>query len=212
MNTIKNGLNFVLAAMLLTAAPARAQNLAKVGGTPSGEQLTAQEQEMLAIAQEFGRQAQAIMEKWIAANEVSEDKLFARLYYPIPKTNPRMYNTDYDRLADRDIQPLDEAFVAKSASIVYANVYDLNCYNPTHNQRYAAQPTGNPAVDLINSRQKWINQNHTGMLAARNKAPFLIQRYQRDTGETLQEIAVPLYVRGKHWGNVRMAFRVAEGK
>jgi methyl-accepting chemotaxis protein len=198
----------LIGALFLVVAPARAQLAGpKVGGTASGENLSNQQREMLALAIEFGRQSSAILEKWIANKEITEEKLFSRLYYPIPKSDPPMFSTDYDKLADRDIQPLDEQFLARSGALVYVNIYDLNCYNPTHNLKFAAPPTGNPAVDLMNSRQKWITQNHTAQLSVRNTAPFLIQTYQRDTGEILEELAVPLFVRGQHWGAVRIAFR-----
>ena len=36
--------------------------------------------------------------------------------------------------------------------------------------------------------------DRTGAAAARNEAAFLIQQYQRDTGELMSDISVPLYL------------------
>ena len=42
------------------------------------------------------------------------------------------------------------------------------------------------------------------MRAARNTQPMLLQTYVRDTGEILCDLAMPIMVRGRHWGNVRV--------
>ena len=88
--------------------------------------------------------------------------------------------------------------------IVFAVLVDRNSYLPTHNQRYSQPLTGNLANDLVNNRTKRMFNDRTGLAAARNKAPFLIQRYQRDTGETMWDVSSPIYVKGKHWGGFRV--------
>jgi len=50
----------------------------------------------------------------------------------------------------------------------------------------------------------------TGLSAARNLTPFLVQRYQRDTGETMVDLSVPVTVRGAHWGALRIGFRAVD--
>jgi methyl-accepting chemotaxis protein len=44
----------------------------------------------------------------------------------------------------------------------------------------------------------------TELRAARNTETLLLQTYLRDTGEVLCDIAMPIYLGGKHWGNVRV--------
>jgi hypothetical protein len=87
---------------------------------------------------------------------------------------------------------------------------DLNGYLPTHNQRYSLPLTGNLAFDLVNNRTKRIFGDRTGIAAARNEAPYLLQRYRRDTGELMADLSVPVRVRGKHWGCVRIGYRQVE--
>jgi methyl-accepting chemotaxis protein len=43
-------------------------------------------------------------------------------------------------------------------------------------------------------------------------APFLIQNYQRDTGETMADLSVPVVIQGKHWGAVRIGYRRMESR
>jgi methyl-accepting chemotaxis protein len=179
----------------------------KVGGVAAEESLTAQEREMLAWAREFRDKCSAILEKWIASNEISEDRLFAYLYYPIPRTDPPKFNTDWDRLSDRDVQAIEEAVISKSSTISFAVLVDKFGYLPTHNLRYSQPLTGNTATDLVNNRTKRIFNDRTGLSAARNEASFLIQQYQRDTGEVMFDISVPILVKGKRWGAVRIGYR-----
>lgn len=205
-----------MASVATTSAQSRppSRPLAECGG-PSGErnaaeEMTAQDREALAWATEFAGECAQLLERWIAGGGVTEEQLFARLYYPMPKTDPPKFATDYDSLADRDLPSIEERFVAKSSNLQYAVLTDVNGYVPTHNQRYAQPLTGNRAVDLINNRTKRLFLDRTGFAAARNEASHLLQRYQRDTGERMADISVPVRVKGKHWGAVRMGYRQVE--
>lgn len=204
------------AALLLALAPAPAGAQAtKVGGQASGDALTAQEREMLALANEFAKRVGDTVERWLASKEVSPDRLFSFLYYPIPNTDPPKFNTDYDRLADREggggFVDIQETIYNRAPNvIIYTVTVDKNGYLPTHNKRYSMPLTGNLASDLVNNRTKRIFNDRTGLAAAQNTAPFLVQNYQRDTGETMADLSVPVFVQGKHWGAVRIGYRRVE--
>jgi methyl-accepting chemotaxis protein len=199
-----------LALLLVTLpAAARAQTV-KVGGATPVEALTTQEREMLALGTEFARRATETLEKWLAAKEVTPERLFSFLYYPLPNTDPPKFTTDYDKLSDRDILPIQESILARSPAIVYTVTVDKNGYLPTHNQRYSMPLTGNLASDLVNNRTKRIFNDKTGLAAAQNTAPWLVQNYQRDTGETMADLSVPIFIQGKHWGAVRIGYRRLE--
>jgi methyl-accepting chemotaxis protein len=62
----------------------------------------------------------------------------------------------------------------------------------------------------VNNRTKRIFNDRTGLAAAQNTAPFLIQKYQRDTGETMADLSVPIFIDGRHWGAVRIGYRHLE--
>lgn len=198
-----------LACVALAPVAARAQ--ARVSPVVPAD-LPPQEREMLSLAHDFARRCGEALEKWMASKEVSEEKLFSYLYYPMPKTDPPKYTTDWDRLSDRDILPIEESILAKSPAILFTVMVDKFGYLPTHNQRYSLPLTGNAAADLVNNRTKRIFNDRTGLAAAKSQAPFLVQRYQRDTGETLVDLSVPLYVRGVHWGAVRIGYRAIDAR
>lgn len=200
----------LLAAALLTPATGLAQ--ARPSAAALSEGLAPQEREMLALALDFSKRCSEVMEKWLAAKEVTEERLFAGLYYPTLGVIPPKFTTDWDRLADRDVQAIEEAVLAKSGAIFYAVLVDKNGYLPTHNVRYSQPLTGNAANDLVNNRTKRIFNDKTGISAARSTAPFLIQRYQRDTGEQMVDLSVPVYVKDAHWGAVRIGYRLVDAR
>jgi hypothetical protein len=205
-HTIWTRSTLILFVALAVPVVVSAQAHSKAIPPASMDNLTSQEREILAYATDLAQQCASTMEKWVSNKEVSEDKLMGSFYYPIPNTYPPKYNTDWDRLSDRDILPLEESMSSKSAAIVYAIIVDRNGYIPTHISRYALPLTGNPAVDLVNNRTKMLSQHQVAWAAAHNTAPFLIQRYHRDTGENMAELSVPVFVHGVHWGAIRIAY------
>lgn len=213
MNTRTNrtlALSLSLALAALVPATSRAAgSIPAAAPAPSTDALTSQEREMLAVATELARKCGETIERWLTANEVSEDRLWSALYYPIEHTDPPKFNTDWDRLSDRDILALEEAALARSSAIVYAVLTDRNGYIPTHNTRYAQTLTGNLSVDWVNNRTKRIFNNHVEIAASRNTAALILQRYYRDNGEVLMDLGVPVMVRGKHFGAIRLGFRPA---
>jgi methyl-accepting chemotaxis protein len=50
----------------------------------------------------------------------------------------------------------------------------------------------------------------TSFAAARSDARSLLQRVRLETGEVISDISVPITVRGKHWGCVRIGYRRTE--
>lgn len=181
-----------------------------IRGFEGGEELTSQDREVLAWANAMASEISQIMERWISSRETTEERLFSHLYYPVLRTDPPKYTTDYDALADRDLSPVQEKYLNKSDTIIYAVTSDINGYVPSHNKKYAMPATGNRAVDLVNNRTKRLFGDKTGAAAAHNEGPFLLQQYKRDTGEAMADLSVPINIKGHHWGCVRFGYRKIE--
>jgi methyl-accepting chemotaxis protein len=164
----------------------------------------------------IGAQAVGDMfDRAVANNEINEYKLFDRdlnNYEKIPNTNPQKYNAPYDSIFSDTLTggylPIIQEEFLKDKDVLYAAAMDSNGYVPVHNKKYSQELTGNPEVDLVNSRHKRIFDDEIGVKAAKNEEPFLIQAYKRDTGEEAWDISAPIYVGGEHWG----AFRVGLSK
>lgn len=210
-HTVRRTALLALALAALAPVAARAQS-ARSGANTAPDALSSQEREMLALGEEFARRCTDTLEGWLAKKEVTKDRLFSFLYFPQPDTDPPKFTTDYDKLSDRDILAIEESILARSPTIIYTVMVDKNGYLPTHNQRYSQPLTGNKASDLVNNRTKRIFNDRTGLAAAVNREPFLVQRYQRDTGETMADLSVPIFIDGKHWGAVRIGYRQIEAK
>ena len=56
------------------------------------------------------------------------------------------------------------------------------------------------------SRQRIYQSNRTEQRRCSHTEPLLLQTYMRDTGEILNDLSMPIYVDGKHWGAFIMGF------
>jgi len=179
----------------------------KAAGDAAVEAQAAQEREVRLAAEQLGSEAATVMEKWSVTQATSQDKLFARLYYPIPKTSPQKFSTQYDALADRDLTPLEDKALHTSSTMQYAIVTDSNGYIPAHNTRYAQPLSGNATQDYTNNRTKRMLGDTASLIAARSEAKYLILRTKLETGEVIYDLSVPISVRGKHWGCARIGYK-----
>lgn len=161
-------------------------------------------------AEEMARKCAAILEEGVNRGELTDDDLWDRDYRPIEGTNPQKYHTRFDAFTDEHIQDVEEEYLAKDSRIVFALLNDNNGYIPTHNLKFSKPLTGDYETDLWGNRTKRLFNDTVGLKAARNQAPFLLQTYRRDTGEIMNDLSVPVYVQGKHWGAIRIGFKIEQ--
>lgn len=219
MNRIYHGLRRQLslfAAAVLAMAPLSAAAAPDSPATPTTaactttDNLTAQDREQLAAAEQLAQEIAQQMQQWISAKEITQEQLFARLYFPVPKSKPQQFVTVYDKLADRDFIGPQDKTLAASPSRQYAVVTDFNGYVPTHNTRYTRPLTGNAEKDYDGNRTNRMLHDVNSVAAARSTARYLMQQVRGDGNEMITDLSVPLMVGGKHWGTVRIGYRRAE--
>lgn len=162
------------------------------------------------FAEEMSRECATALEDGVRRGELSMDDLWDRDYRPIEGTNPVKYNTRFDWFTDKYIQDIEEAYLVRDPRIVFALMNDNNGYIPTHNLKFSKPLTGDYKADLWGNRTKRLFNDTVGLKAARNEAPYLLQTYRRDTGEIMNDLSVPVYVNGKHWGAIRIAFKIEQ--
>ena len=133
--------------------------------------------------------------------------VFDRNYQPIPGTQPPKFHTAYDKACERDFQSLFDTLVRETPGATYALCIDANAYAPTHNSWFSKPLTGDPAADLVGSRDKRMFTDATGKRGAANLQRFLLQTYRRDTGEILCDLSMPIFLEGRHWGCLRLGFQ-----
>jgi methyl-accepting chemotaxis protein len=148
----------------------------------------------------------AVFETAVERGEISLADLFSDRYQPIVGTSPQKYTSPFDKLADRLLPPLQEPFLQRNPGTVFAISCDLRGYVPTHNNRFCQPLTGDAARDLVGNRTKRLFNDATGARCGAHTDSVLIQTYQRDTGEVMHDLSVPIFIKGRHWGGFRVGY------
>ena len=153
------------------------------------------------------------MEEAIAANTLSLGELFDTNYRPIPGTTPLQVETQALKSLEAILPGVQEGLLAEDNRIAFCCCVDINGWLPVHNKIYSQpQKPGDTLWNTANSRNKRIYDDRSGLLAARNTRPFLVQSYLRDLGGgkiiPMKEVDVPIVLQGRHWGAFRTAYRM----
>lgn len=171
------------------------------------EQLTAFDLKVREMAMACRDQVTVEFNKLVTGNKLTLAQMFDTFYIPIPDTDPQKFHTAYDRYTDETIRIILDRYLEQDKRIKFVVAVDRNGYLPTHNARYSKPLTGEGEYDTNHNRTKRMFNDRTGLAAARNEKPFLLQRYSRDTGEVMMDISVPIYIEGRHWGAIRIGYQ-----
>lgn len=151
-------------------------------------------------------------EEALSRGEIGMAQLFDENYQPIPGSDPPQFVAAFVRLTDRLLPPIQEPVLDFDPRIVFCAAVDRNGYLPTHNLKYNLKQGDDPVWNATNCRNRRMFNDRTGLGAGRNTLPFLIQTYRRDMGggvfALMKDCSAPITVRGRHWGGMRIAFKV----
>ncbi len=159
------------------------------------------------VVQDAARKVGQVLEEAVDRKQINIDDLFDQNYVPLAATRPQKFRTKFDELCDRILPPVQEPVLTANAEIAYAIACDQRGYVPTHNNRFCQALTGDEAKDTLGNRTKRIFGDPVGKRCGDHELPFLLQTYRRDTGEIMHDISAPVYVKGRHWGGVRIGYR-----
>lgn len=153
---------------------------------------------------EWSRQIMASME---TLNQQGVN-LFDQSYQRInPGQEPEKFNLSYNDAFERLLQPLFDGFIKQRPEFIYAIAVDKNGYAPAHHSKVSKALTGDLQTDLVQSRhRRFFKANRQEKRRCNHQKAFLLQTYIRDTGEILNDLSIPLYINGKHWGSLIMGF------
>jgi methyl-accepting chemotaxis protein len=158
------------------------------------------------VAEKVSKQLEQLFESAIANGQLTEEEIFDQNYQPIANTNPQQYFTQYDDFTDAQLPSLQEPALDTLEGLIFVIATDVNGYVPTHNNKFSHAQTGNYELDLAKSRTKRIFADRVGKRCGNHTDTFLLQTYKRDTGEVMHDLSVPVFVRGKHWGGLRVGY------
>ena len=152
------------------------------------------------------------LDEAVARGEITLDALFDAHYAPIPNTNPQQFMTRFTEFMDRTLPALQEPMLKLDERVGFCAAVDVRGYLPTHNLKFSApQRPGDPVWNAANCRNRRIFNDRTGLAAGSHTKPFLLQTYRRDMGGgafvMMKDASAPIYVGGRHWGGLRLAYR-----
>lgn len=176
------------------------QRLAQVG-------LDDYHQRIYDLAREGALQISARFEADIELRKVSLEDLFDRSYQPIPKTSPAKFQTRFDRYTDQVLPAIQEPLLLRHEGLVFAISCTPQGYVPTHNKLFSQPLTGDSKLDAVQNRTKRKFDDRTGIRCGSHQQPMLLQTYTRDTGELMHDLSVPIMVKGRHWGGLRLGYK-----
>ncbi|WP_421911621.1 methyl-accepting chemotaxis protein [Marinobacter sp.] len=156
-------------------------------------------EERMALAAEFEQKLTALAEQGV--------DIFDHCYEPVQNTWPQKYRTRFVDRFKQELQNLTDCSKERFDGTIYSLLVDANGYIPVHHKAFSQPITGDHDKDLIYSRdQRIFYSNETEKRRVSHTERFLLQTYTRDTGEILNDLSIPVYVHGKHWGAVVMGF------
>ncbi|WP_068306433.1 methyl-accepting chemotaxis protein [Pararhodobacter sp. CCB-MM2] len=155
-------------------------------------------------------------EKAVASGKITLNDLFDAEYRAVQGSDPKQVLTRFTALTDQLLPPIQEPMLKLSPLVVFCAAVDRNGYLPTHNRVFSQpQRRGDPAWNAANCRNRRMFDDRVGLTAGRSKQAFTLQAYRRDMGGgqfvMMKDVSAPITVRGRHWGGLRLAYKLPKG-
>jgi len=166
----------------------------------------------IALARAKAAEIAALFVDAVSRGKIGMADLFDDSYQPIKGTDPGQFMTRFTKFTDQVLPALQEPVLDFDKRITFCAAVDRNGYLPTHNAIYAQPQGSDPIWNAANCRNRRIFDDRTGLSAAQSTKPFLLQTYRRDMGggkfALMKDCSAPITVNGRHWGGLRVAFKV----
>jgi methyl-accepting chemotaxis protein len=161
-------------------------------------------------AQETCRQIMAAIEHAIDAGEISVEDVFDRDYKIIEGSNPVQYKVRFNDVADKAVRPILDRTLESDGRIIGSAIGDMNGYLPTH-LTIRSHPQGpDPVWNDEHCRNRRILIDDTTRAALASDRPATLATYRMELGDKfipVKNVFVPLWVKGRRWGNFELAYR-----
>ena len=161
-------------------------------------------------AQEATRMIVTAIENGIDNGEFALEDVFDRDYKEIAGSNPVQYDTRFCPFADRYVQPVLDRTKGSDPRIIGSAIGDMNGYLPTHLSE-RSHPQGNdPVWNDEHCRNKRVLIDDTTRNALLSDKPATLATYRMELGDkfiAVKNVFVPLFIKGRRWGNFELAYR-----
>jgi methyl-accepting chemotaxis protein len=164
--------------------------------------------------QSVAGEARALIHAALAAGDITQAQLFDTDYRLEEGSDPPKYWSQAVAPLESCVRSLIERELEVHPRPDFCLLQDRNGFNPVHNLCYSLPPKRDDSIyNQRSSRARRMFQDRVGLSASRNLRPFLVQSYARDMGGGLivirKEFDAPLFIQGRHWGAVRMAYELS---
>ena len=161
-------------------------------------------------AQEAMRAIQLAVERGVESGEISMDDVFDRNYRLIEGTNPEQFDTRFCDFADRHVRPILDRVKGSDDRLIGSAITDVNGYLPTHLTERSHVPGPDPVWNDAHCRNKRIFMDETTGAAIVSEKPAMLATYRMELGDKfipVKNVFVPLWIKGRRWGNYELAYR-----
>jgi methyl-accepting chemotaxis protein len=165
---------------------------------------------MILLAQEAMRAITTAVEQGIDRGDIGMDQVHDRNYVLIEGSNPPQYDNGFADFADAHIRPLLDRFKSKDSRIIGSAITNLDGYLPTHLSERCHTPGPDPVWNDEHCRNKRIFMDETTRKACESDKPATLATYRMELGDKyfpVKNVFVPIYFKGKRWGNFELAYR-----
>jgi methyl-accepting chemotaxis protein len=168
---------------------------------------------LITRAQSLASDVAAAIEGLVARGALDPETVFDTRYRALPGTDPQQFETAYTALFEEILPAIIEPPLSQDDRLTFCLAIDRNGYIPVHNRAFSqAQRPDDPVWNAAHCRNKRIFDDRAGITAARSTRDFVVQAYARDMGGgkvvMMREVDAPIRVFGRHWGGLRMAYRL----
>ena len=161
-------------------------------------------------AQEACRQIQASIEHAIDQGEIGVEDVFDRDYQAIEGSNPVQFEVRFNAAADKHVRPVLDRTKASDSRIIGSAIGDMNGYLPTHLSERSHPQGPDPVWNDEHCRNMRILIDDTTRAALASDRPATLATYRMELGDKfipVKNVFVPLWVKGRRWGNFELAYR-----
>jgi methyl-accepting chemotaxis protein len=161
-------------------------------------------------AQEAMRAIQGAIERGLETGEISINEVFDRDYKLIEGTNPEQFDTQFCAFADKYVRPVLDRVKGSDDRLIGSAITDVNGYLPTHLTERSHTPGPDPVWNDAHCRNKRIFMDDTTQAAIDSEKPAMLATYRMELGDKfipVKNVFVPLWIKGRRWGNYELAYR-----
>jgi methyl-accepting chemotaxis protein len=165
---------------------------------------------MILLAQEAMRTIVETVEKGIDRGEIALEAALDRHYAPIAGSNPPQYDNGFAEFADSYVRPILDAFKKREPRIIGSAITNVDGYLPTHLSERSQAPGPDPVWNDAHCRNKRIFMDEQTRLAIESEKPAMLMTYRMELGDRyipVKNVFVPIFFKGRRWGNFELAYR-----